>query len=93
MRRLSPAGAGDVAAAAILGRSLPTGFSGAGDGPSRCSVDVLVWTSALAAADYRLGARFAGVDRYLGPVSTAIIGMLSLVQIWRVVRFRLDREP
>lgn len=92
MRRLSPAGSGDVAAASILGRSLPTGFSGAGDGSSRCSVDVLVWTSALATADYLLGDRFAGVDRYLGPVSTAIIGVLFLVYIWRVVRFRSDPE-
>lgn len=79
MRRLSRAGAGDVAAASILGRSLPTGFSGAGDGPSRCPVDVLVWMSALAASDYLLGDRLAGADRSLGRVSTAIIGVLFLV--------------
>lgn len=51
-----------------------------------------VWTSALAAAAYLLGERFEGVDRYLGPVSTAIIGMLFLVYILRVVRFRSDPE-
>ncbi|GGJ41969.1 alkaline phosphatase [Sphingopyxis bauzanensis] len=51
-----------------------------------------VWTSALAAAGYLLGDRFEGVDRYLGPVSTAIIGVLFLVYIWRVVHFRPDRR-
>jgi membrane protein DedA with SNARE-associated domain len=47
-----------------------------------------VWTSALATAGYLLGERFASVERYLGPVSTAIIGAMLVLYLWRVLRFR-----
>jgi membrane protein DedA with SNARE-associated domain len=37
-----------------------------------------IWTGALAGAGYMLGARFEGVEKYLGPVSTAIMAALLL---------------
>jgi membrane protein DedA with SNARE-associated domain len=50
-----------------------------------------IWTGALAAAGYLLGDRFEGVEKYMGPVSTAIIGALVLAYIWRVIRFKPER--
>lgn len=47
-----------------------------------------VWTSALAAAGYALGNNYETVDRYLGPVSTAIIGLIVLTYLWRVITFK-----
>lgn len=47
-----------------------------------------VWTGALAAAGFGLGESFGGVERWLGPVSSAIIALLFLVYIWRVIRFQ-----
>jgi len=47
-----------------------------------------VWTGALAAAGYILGERFAGVEKYMGPVSTAIMAALLALYVWRVIRFR-----
>jgi membrane protein DedA with SNARE-associated domain len=47
-----------------------------------------VWTGALAGAGYMLGARFEGVEKYLGPVSTAIMTALLLYYVWRVIRFK-----
>ena len=47
-----------------------------------------VWTGALAGAGYMLGARFEGVEKYLGPVSTAIMAALLLTYVWRVIRFK-----
>ncbi len=47
-----------------------------------------VWTSALAVAGYLLGEGFEGVEKYLGPISTAIMAALLLYYLWRVIRFR-----
>lgn len=47
-----------------------------------------VWTGALAAAGYLLGERFEGVEKYIGPVSTAIMAALFLYYVWRVIRFK-----
>lgn len=47
-----------------------------------------VWNSALCIAGYLLGKEFDAVERYLGPVSTAIMAALAAYYIWRVVRFR-----
>lgn len=47
-----------------------------------------IWTDALATAGYFLGEHFEGVDKYLGPVSTAIMVGLLLLYVWRVIRFK-----
>ena len=47
-----------------------------------------LWNTTLGLAGYMLGAKFDAVDRYLGPVSTAIMASLVAYYIWRVIRFR-----
>lgn len=46
------------------------------------------WTSALGLAGYILGAQFDSVERWMGPVSTAIMAAIALYYIYRVVTFR-----
>ncbi|MBE1529724.1 membrane protein DedA with SNARE-associated domain [Sphingopyxis sp. OAS728] len=50
-----------------------------------------VWTGVLGAAGYLLGARFEGVEKFMGPVSTAIMVGLSIYYIWRVCSFKSGR--
>ena len=45
-----------------------------------------LWTATLAYAGYLLGGGYTQVSEYLGPVSTAIIGISILTYIWRVIR-------
>ena len=45
-----------------------------------------LWTAALAAAGYGLGAQFREVEKYLDPVSWVVFGALLAWYIWRVVR-------
>ncbi len=47
-----------------------------------------VWTAALGAAGYILGAKFDSVERWMGPVSTAIMAGIALYYIYRVATFR-----
>lgn len=47
-----------------------------------------LWNGALVSAGYMMGKEFDAVDRYLGPVSTAIMAGLFLYYLWRVVRFK-----
>ncbi len=47
-----------------------------------------IWTGVLAGAGYILGARFEGVEKYMGPVSTAIMAALLVIYVWRVIRFK-----
>ncbi len=47
-----------------------------------------VWTSALTVAGYALGQQYAQVERYVGPVSTAILVLVALGYGWRVARWR-----
>lgn len=47
-----------------------------------------VWNAALVSAGYGLGQEFGAVDRYLGPVSMAIMAVLFLYYLWRVARFK-----
>jgi membrane protein DedA with SNARE-associated domain len=46
----------------------------------------LIWTAALAYAGHLLGGAYEQVSEYLGPISTAIIGISVLAYIWRVIR-------
>ena len=45
-----------------------------------------LWNAALASAGFWMGKEFAAVDRYLGPISTAIMAALFLYYLWRVAR-------
>jgi membrane protein DedA with SNARE-associated domain len=46
------------------------------------------WTGLLAVAGWWLGRSFGSVERYLGPVSTAIMVGVLLLYLYRVVTFR-----
>ena len=45
-----------------------------------------LWSAALAASGYLLGAQFREVEKYLDPVSWVVFGALLVWYIWRVVR-------
>lgn len=57
------------------------------------TIGTLGWTSLLAIAGYELGRNYAEVDRYLGPVSTAIIAVLVLWYLYRVVTWKPSPGP
>lgn len=50
----------------------------------------LVWAGALAAAGHALGREYTAVARYMGPVSNVVIGLLVLVYVYRVVRWKRE---
>lgn len=47
-----------------------------------------LWTGALTWAGLALGSRFTEVDRYVGPLSWAVVGVALVVYLVRVVRYR-----
>jgi membrane protein DedA with SNARE-associated domain len=49
------------------------------------------WTAMLAGAGYILRERFHDIDKWLGPISNAIIVILVVGYLWRVVRFKPSR--
>lgn len=49
------------------------------------------WTTLLALAGYLLGQRYAEVDRWLGPVSTGVIGLLLAWYLFRVATWKPTR--
>lgn len=51
------------------------------------TLGTLVWSTVLALVGYGLGARFAEIDRVLGPLSTAVIVVLLGAWLWRVLRW------
>ena len=42
------------------------------------------WTAALAYAGFKLGERFGDIERWLGPLSTAVLVLLLATYVWRV---------
>lgn len=52
------------------------------------TLGTVAWTAALSVAGFLLGQRYTAVDRYLGPVSTAIVVVLLLWYGWRVATWR-----
>jgi membrane protein DedA with SNARE-associated domain len=50
------------------------------------------WSSALAIAGYMLGRRFGEIETVLGPLSSAIIGLMVLFYLWRQLTWR-KRHP
>lgn len=49
------------------------------------AVGTAVWSSVLAIAGYGLGMQFGQVEEIVGPISSAIIGLIVLGYIWRQV--------
>ena len=52
-----------------------------------------VWNVVFASIGYQLGARFEEIDKYTGPASTAVIGIIVLVYIVRVIFWRPHADP
>jgi len=50
------------------------------------------WSAALAGVGYFLGSRFADIERWLGPISTAIIALIVLAYVWRLWRWKPQAE-
>jgi len=48
----------------------------------------LIWNILLVGGGWLLGARFREIDRYLGPVSSAVIAIIVAVYVWRLVTWR-----
>ena len=46
------------------------------------------WNTALASAGYALGTQFDDVERIVGPVSLAIIGLIIVAYLWRLVTWK-----
>lgn len=52
------------------------------------TVGTAAWTAGLAIAGYLLGREYANIERYLGPVSTAVIIALALWYVYRVITWK-----
>jgi len=48
----------------------------------------LIWNSILAGAGLYLGARFAELDHYVGPLAVAIMVLIVIAYIWRVATWK-----
>lgn len=47
------------------------------------TIGTAVWSGLLAAAGYGLGATFGEIESIVGPVSSAVIGLIILLYVWR----------
>jgi len=52
------------------------------------TIGTLGWSAALAGAGYFLGSQFGDVEKWLGPLSTAVIAAILVTYLWRVVTWR-----
>lgn len=52
------------------------------------TIGTLGWSAALAGAGYFLGSQFGDVEKWLGPLSTAVIAAIILTYLWRVVTWK-----
>ena len=55
-------------------------------------IGTAAWTAALAIAGYLLGTRFQEAERFVGPVTWAVIGGAALIYIYRVIRIARSRR-
>lgn len=56
------------------------------------SIGTAGWSSALAVAGYALGRQFGEIEHILGPLSSAVIGVIVLAYVWRQLTWR-KRHP
>ncbi|GAA4769286.1 DedA family protein [Novosphingobium ginsenosidimutans] len=52
------------------------------------TIGTLGWSAALAGAGYFLGSQFGDVEKWLGPLSTAVIAAIVVTYLWRVVTWK-----
>jgi membrane protein DedA with SNARE-associated domain len=46
------------------------------------------WSAALAGVGYGLGAQFEDIEKYLGPISTAVVALILLSYLWRLATWK-----
>ena len=76
--------------------SVPAGVSGMPIGRFLLfsTIGSLAWTSVLAGLGYGLGENYERIRSWLGPVTNVIVGLLVVVYLWRVVRWKPEaRQP
>jgi len=56
------------------------------------AVGTAAWSAALAVAGYALGRRFTDIEKIVGPLSTAVIGAITLTYLYRQLTWR-KRHP
>ena len=52
------------------------------------TIGTLGWSAALAGVGYFLGSQVGNVEKWLGPLSTAVIAAIVLTYLWRVVTWK-----
>ncbi|MCZ8323792.1 MAG: DedA family protein [Sphingomonadaceae bacterium] len=52
------------------------------------TIGTLGWSAALAGAGYFLGSQFGDVEKWLGPLSTAVIAAIVLTYLWRIFTWK-----
>jgi membrane protein DedA with SNARE-associated domain len=67
--------------------SLPAGFSGMSMGKFLLPtvIGTVLWTTALTAAGYWLGAKYSNIDGVLGTVSWVVIGLIAVLYVYRLM--------
>ncbi|MEB2846695.1 DedA family protein [Rhizobiales bacterium RZME27] len=55
------------------------------------AVGTLLWTAALALAGFLLGQAYDVIERYVDPISTAVLVILVALYIYRVATYKEDR--
>ena len=51
-----------------------------------------IWTALLAGAGYKLGENVDDIERFVGPASNAVLAVLAIGYLWRVWRYRDERD-
>lgn len=52
------------------------------------TIGTLGWTATLAGAGYFLGSQFGAIEKWLGPLSTAVIALIVITYLWRVLTWK-----
>lgn len=53
------------------------------------TIGTMGWSAALAGAGYFLGSQFGDVEKWLGPLSLAVIVLIVLTYLWRVLTWKM----
>jgi membrane protein DedA with SNARE-associated domain len=50
------------------------------------------WTALLGLAGYTMGKNFEDVDKFVGPIATAVMVVIILGYVWRLITWKPDRD-
>lgn len=76
--------------------SIPAGISGMPLGKflAYTAIGSAAWTALLGVAGYLLGENYEAVERYVGPLSYVVLGVLAVTAVWWMLRRRAQaRTP